>query len=800
MKKQRGRPAASASRKRLAVVLAVVAAALVAAPAIRADTPVWSPTPDLTVEATSAAGATNTYTDPTVTDPANDLSGPPVCAPASTNTFQIGTTPVTCTVTDAQLGAVSVMFNVIVVDTTAPTISVPSPMTVQATSSAGAPVNYTVTATDAVDPNPTLSCSPVSGGTFVLGTTNVNCSAQDATGNHSSASFTVTVVDTTPPVLNLPAPISMPATSPSGAAVTFTATATDAIDPNPNVSCTPASGATFPVGVTTVNCTARDASNNQATGSFTVTVTDTTPPTLNLPGNIAAVATSAAGATVPFTVTATDAIDPNPSVSCTPQSGATFPIGVTTVNCTARDASNNQATGSFTVTVTDTTPPALNLPGNIAVGATSAAGATVTFSVAATDAVDPHPSVSCTPPSGATFPVGVTTVNCTARDASNNQATGSFSITVTDVTPPVFSSVSTLTYEANGPNGSSPNYTPPTAVDAVDGPVIPSCAPLPNTLLSLGAHTVTCTATDAAHNATTTTFTINIVDTTPPVLTVPAALTLSTTGSGLPASNASIAAFLGSAVAHDIVDLTVNVTNNAPAVFPLGTTVVTFIATDASGNTATGSASIIVVVQTGVFTPPPAVVDRTPPDDVTGVKATGGGGQVTLTWAAPSAPDFDHVVVVRSDATGGSPAPVYTGSGSTFVDTSVHSGTEYRYVITAYDHAGNRSAGIALLVKPSPAVLISPRAGARVAKAPLLAWVSSAGASYYNVQLFRGGRKILSMWPLANHVQLPKKWRFEGHKYTLSRGTYTWYVWPGLGARKVKHYGAVLGSSTFVVG
>jgi hypothetical protein len=227
--------------------------------------------------------------------------------------------------------------------------------------------------------------------------------------------------------------------------------------------------------------------------------------------------------------------------------------------------------------------------------------------------------------------------------------------------------------------------------------------------------------------------------------------------------------------------------------------VVTFTAKDASGNTATASAAI-VLVQTAAFTPPPAVVDRTPPDDVQGLKATGGGGRVTLTWSAPSAPDFDHVVVVRSDATGGSPAPVYTGGALTFVDSTVNSGTEYRYVITAYDHAGNRSAGIAILIKPSPAILISPRSGARVTNAPLLTWAPSTGASYYNVQLFRGGRKILSLWPGTSHVQLPKAWRFEGRKYTLSRGTYTWYVWPGLGARTAKHYGAALGSSTFVVG
>ena len=78
---------------------------------------------------------------------------------------------------------------------------------------------------------------------------------------------------------------------------------------------------------------------------------DTTPPALNLPASVAADATSPAGAIVTYTVTATDNSGATPSVSCFPQSGATFTIGTTTVNCTAMDAAGNSTIGSFTVTV-----------------------------------------------------------------------------------------------------------------------------------------------------------------------------------------------------------------------------------------------------------------------------------------------------------------------------------------------------------------------------------------------------------------------------------------------------------------
>jgi hypothetical protein len=47
---------------------------------------------------------------------------------------------------------------------------------------------------------------------------------------------------------------------------------------------------------------------------------------------------------------------------------------------------------------------------------------------------------------------------------------------------------------------------------------------------------------------------------------------------------------------------------------------------------------------------------------------------------------------------------------------------------------------------------------------------------------------------------LPARWSYNGKARRLERGTYTWYVWPGRGARKLGRYGALLGKSSFVVG
>ena len=79
-------------------------------------------------------------------------------------------------------------------------------------------------------------------------------------------------IDTTPPALTVPTDFSRDAASPDGALVTYAASATDDIDPAPTVSCMPASGSLFPIGDTTVNCTATDESGNSASASFAVHV------------------------------------------------------------------------------------------------------------------------------------------------------------------------------------------------------------------------------------------------------------------------------------------------------------------------------------------------------------------------------------------------------------------------------------------------------------------------------------------------------------------------------------------------
>src|SRR5439155_1042787 len=398
---------------------------------------------------------------------------------------------------------------VTVTDTAGPVVTVPANATVEATSATGAAFSFTATATDLVDGLRVVTCTPASGSTFPLGPTTVTCTATDTKGNHGAASFTVTVTDTAGPVVTVPANATVEATGATGATFTYTATASDVVDGPRAATCTPASGSTFPLGATTVNCTAADAKGNNGAASFTVTVTDTTGPLVTVPANATVEATAATGAAFTFTATASDVVDGSRPVTCTPASGSTFPLGPTTVHCTATDAKGNNGAASFTVTVTDTTGPVVTVPANATVEATSATGAAFTFTASASDAVDGSRPVTCTPASGATFQLGPTTVHCTATDTKGNTGAASFTVTVTDTTGPVVTLPANATVEATSATGAAFTFTA-SASDAVDGSRPVTCTPASGATFQLGPTTVHCTATDTKGNTGAASFTVTV--------------------------------------------------------------------------------------------------------------------------------------------------------------------------------------------------------------------------------------------------------------------------------------------------
>ncbi len=247
--------------------------------------------------------------------------------------------------------------------------TVPGDGTVTATSATIGPVpaDWTAASQGCPTPAPTIVSNDPSVVTLTMpttsgpGTFSLLWSRSGATGltGSSAMSFTVNVVGNTAPTLHLPSDMLVEATSPAGAVVTWSASATDLEDATPPTpTCAPASGSTFALGLTTVQCSVSDGGGMTATGSFLVSVEDTTIPTLvGMPADQHLTTSDPGGTTFAYTApTATDLADAAPSVACAPASGSHIGVGTTTVTCTATDHTGNRASASFQVDVTYVAP------------------------------------------------------------------------------------------------------------------------------------------------------------------------------------------------------------------------------------------------------------------------------------------------------------------------------------------------------------------------------------------------------------------------------------------------------------
>ncbi|WP_210438773.1 HYR domain-containing protein [Nocardioides xinjiangensis] len=589
---------------------------------------------------------------------------------ASGDGFPVGTTTLTCSATDkaGNTGAGDPIA-VVVRDTSAPEVFTAANKVV----GNNAPqVTYdAATATDLVDGTVAATCTPASGSTFALGTTTVTCTATDKAGNKGVGTFTVEVQDTTKPVVSVPADRTAEATGAAGAAVRWdAATAVDDVDGAVAVSCSSAPGSVFPIGTTTVTCSAADKAGNLGDSSFTVTVRDTTAPAVRVPEGVVEEATSAAGAAASFTTSAHDAVDGAVTTTCTPASGSTFALGTTTVICSATDKAGNSGSDSFGVTVRDTRAPEVKVPADVVAEATGADGAEVAYGdVAANDVVDGPMNPSCSKASDTTFPLGTTTVTCTATDAANNTGTGSFTVKVVDTTAPEVTTSANLSVGNDSPTGARVTYTDAGAKDLVDGKVSATCDPASGSAFPLGSTTVTCTATDRAGNTGRASFTVEVQDRTKPVVTVPSAIVKEATGP----SGATVA-YMG-VTASDDVDgpLTASCDKASGTVFPVGTTKVTCSAKDGAGNV--GDNSFDVTVE-----------DTTAPNvtvsSARSAVATSVNGAV-VSYAAATATDLvDGNVAAACDKPSGTVFPLGTTTVTcTAKDKAGNTGTE-RFTVT----------------------------------------------------------------------------------------------------------------------
>jgi hypothetical protein len=375
------------------------------------------------------------------------------------------------------------------------------------------------------------SLGPVTGplSAYGLGSQVATCSYTDAGGLPASASATYSIVDTTGPIVTVPSDVTVEATGPSGAVVTFGATATDAVFGSLAATCSPGSGTMFPVGTTSVACTAADGVGNPGAASFDVTVEDTVAPVVSVTTTAVEGAQgwysidSSGTAGVVGTVTATDAVgvdrlectddgDPIPGVS---GSGDTFTLfdGDHHVVCTATDAAGNPGSDSKTFKVDQTAPTmtaTLTPPPNS--DGWNNSDVTVSYTCEdRTSGIDPRYGCPAADPltDNARYEIHKATA-----DLAGNVTTPTFVVLIDKEAPVIWGTVS----PAANPNGWN-NTDVLVAFECFDGlSGLRSCTG-ETTLTSEGAgQTVTGTASDHADNESTATVGPINIDKTAPVI------------------------------------------------------------------------------------------------------------------------------------------------------------------------------------------------------------------------------------------------------------------------------------------
>jgi len=354
-------------------------------------------------------------------------------------------------------------------------------------------------------------------------------------------------------------------------------------------------------GINTVTWTATDGANLTATSTQTVTVVDNQPPTI---ATLAAISVNADAGVCTYDssqLTAPTASDNCTTVTVT-RSPSSLVKGINTVTWTATDGANLTATSTQTVTVVDSQPPTITCPTDITTAKTSDDGTgncTTTVALGSpivSDNCTPVGSLIVTNNAPSFFPTGTTTVTWTVRDTANNTSTCTQNVTVIDNEAPTIICPANIT-TAKTSNDGLGNCT--TTV-ALGSPIVSdNCTPVGSLVVTnnapavfpIGTTTVTWTVKDAANNTSTCIQNVIVIDDEAPSINCPANVQV--------AANAGCTAtvVLATPITSDNCSVA-SVTNNAPVAFPLGSTTVTWTATDASGNTATCTQTVTVLDQT----------------------------------------------------------------------------------------------------------------------------------------------------------------------------------------------------------
>jgi len=534
--------------------------------------PIIHSVPDITAEAVVPYDNIIELQEPN----ADDLLGVISITNNAPQFFPVGETIVTWTATDVGGNTANIEQKITVVDTTFPTLQIPADVVIEATSLDQNEVNLgEATSTDNGEIVSITNDAPEF---FPIGETIVTWTTIDSSNNFSSLTQLVSVIDTIAPEILPLEDITLEASSVDANIVNLDNPIVSDIQYTTIYIIAPD---VFPVGETTVTWTAVDASGNSAITTQIVTIVDTTKPGLSIPHNQTVEASSLQDTLVDIgQAEAHDIIGISSIVHNAPD---VFPLGSTLIAWTATDNHDNITTAYQTITVVDTTSPIIISPQDIT---SEAIDPTVNYielgELVVSDSVGVESIINDKP---ITFPFGSTTVTWTVTDTSGNISQATQIVTLVDTTLPENFAPTDMVAEATGLSSTMVGLGLATAQDIMG---IASVTEHPSRFFVLGETTITWTATDTSGNSASATQTVTIVDTTSPSITAPGSITMEATSSD------SNIVTLGNPVSSDLVDIP-SISNNAPNLFPLGETIVTWTAIDTSGNISQATQTVTIV-------------------------------------------------------------------------------------------------------------------------------------------------------------------------------------------------------------
>jgi hypothetical protein len=568
----------------------------------------------------------------------NDNCGVATLVNDAPMSYPVGNTTVTWTVTDVNGRTATCSQSVSVADNQDPSITCPA--TVSVNTDAG-----TCTATGVALGTPitndncgvatVVNDAPMS---YPVGNTVVTWTVTDVNGRTATCSQTVSVADDQDPSISCPADI-VSTTSADGMGDCSTVINGIALTASDNCAVAniswaatgalnatgsgDASGTTFPKGTTTVTYTATDSNGNTASCDFTVLIQDDEDPTLTCPSNASQTNDLGMCSAVVNGIDPSSAADNCNSVSLSYQftgdtnasgtgsaSGSTFNVGTTNVVYTLTDAAGNTASCSFQVFVSDDEAPLFNCPevnNTIAANALCEAIHTLVPPIITDNCAIGTPAAfrgdgqNLTDP----YPIGVTEIYWLVSDIHGNTADCKQRLIVVDAQAPTFVQCPLPNIQANADQGNclatgivpSPPSTNDDCTNAyVQGQrndAMPLYDPYP-----IGTTTITWTMTDEGGNTATCQQLVVVSDTQAPQIECPSVNIYANNTIGL--CNAQTVALQTPMAIDNCGTVTVDPAVRADALplnapYPLGSTTVTWTATDTHGNTASCTQNVIVI-------------------------------------------------------------------------------------------------------------------------------------------------------------------------------------------------------------